>query len=387
VPNPNKGHLKTNLKRKENAERDPVGVAQDRCVRGERVADLLAGAATELGSVLAQAQADRIRVCAGNANHWVAEDLHRADTGECFNGNGTLYACGSRLCQSCVAKISSRSRRELRLAVAATKLFVGENWEFITLTMPTPVGLGLLETRAVLDRSWQLFRRRDWWLSRVRGHAKSEEFTFGRVGYHWHYHLLAASRYLNFQELRAEWTDCLRLAWLGAGLLLKCETDDGLAMVKVKRVKGRVLDEAVLEVCKYLTKSESWGAIPAADLVAVAEIPRWPRMFELAGCLREARAAAAAGAPAETEIAVESLILDTTEISDGAERETSGCDPPSVGKTSRRETWRDVALNSTRENWLIWLAGVVERTQAARRSALQAKYPAASFRDLTGQEW
>jgi hypothetical protein len=378
--------LKTNLKLKHRNERTPEGVAVDRCVRGERVADLLSAAAIDQGSVLALAQADRIRACAGNANHWVAEDLHNID-GEAFNGNGTLYACGSRLCQSCVAKMSSRSRRELRTAVSGTRLYVGENWEFITLTMPTLIDLGLLETRAVLDRAWQLFRRREWWLSRVRGHAKSEEFTFGRVGYHWHYHLLAASRYLNFQELRAEWTSCLALAWEGAGRELICDTDDGLAMVKVKRVAGRRLDGAVLEVCKYLTKTESWGEIPAADLIAVAEIPRWPRMFELAGCLRDSRKALAGGALVETEIVVETLILDTTKISDGAECEKSGCDPPEFCKTERRETWRDVALNSTRQNWLIWLAGVVERMQAARRSALRAKYAAASFRDLTGGAW
>jgi hypothetical protein len=380
--------LKTNLKRKENSERTPEGVAADRCVRGERVADLLSAAAIEQGSVLALAQADRIRACAGNANHWVADDLHRADTGECFNGNGTLYACGNRLCQSCVAKMSSRSRRELRGAVLTCRLFVGENWEFITLTMPTPIGVGLLETRAILDRAWQLFRRRAWWLERVRGHAKSEEFTFGRVGYHWHYHLLAVSRYVDFSELRAEWTECLGLAWAEAGLELVCETDDGLAMVKVKRVKGgKLLDGAVLEVCKYVTKSESWSAIPVADLIAVAEIPRWPRMFELAGCLRESRAAAAAGALVETEIVVEKAILDTKEISDGEEFKMSGCDPPEICKTSRRETWRDVALNSTRQNWIIWLSGVVERQQEARRSALRAKYPAAIFRDLEGKAW
>ncbi len=380
-------HLKTNLKLKHRNERTPSGVAADRCVRGERVADLLAAAAIERGSVLALAQADRIRACAGNANHWFAEDLHRADTGECFNGNGTLYACGNRLCQSCMAKTSSRSRRELRGAVLRCRLYVGENWEFITLTMPTPVGVGLLETRAILDRAWQLFRRRDWWISRVRGHAKSEEFTFGRIGYHWHYHLLAVSRYVDFCELRAEWTECLGLAWAEAGLDLICETSDGFAMVKVKRVKGKLIDGAVLEVCKYVTKSESWSSIPVADLIAVAEVPRWPRMFELAGCLRESRKAAAADPLVETEIVVETAILDTTKISDGVECETSGCDPPEICKTSRRETWRDVALNSTRENWLIYLAGVVERTQEARRSALLSKYPAASFRDLAGQSW
>ncbi len=377
-------HLKTNLKLKHRNERDPIAVAADRCVRGERVADLLAAAAIERGSVLALAQADRIRACAGNVNHWVADDLHNSD-GEAFNGNGTLYACGNRLCQSCVSKTSSRSRRELRKGVLTCRLFVGENWEFITLTMPTPVGLGLLETRAILDRAWQLFRRRRWWLDRVRGHAKSEEFTFGRIGYHWHYHLLAVSRYVDFSELRAEWTECLGLAWAEFGLDLICETSDGFAMVKVKRVKGKMVDGAVLEVCKYVTKSESWAAIPVADLIAVAEVPRWPRMFELAGCLRVARSADVV--PVETEIVVETAILDTPEISDGVEFKTSGCDPPEICKTSRRETWRDVATTSTRQNWLIYLAGVVERTQATRRSALKAKYPAASFRDLAGQSW
>jgi hypothetical protein len=394
--------LKTSLKRKENTERDPAGVARDRCVRGERVADLLAGAAAELDSVLARAQADRIRVCAGNANHWVAEDLHNSD-GECFNGNGTLYACGCRLCQSCLAKRSSRSRRELRAAVEGFKLLVGENWRFVTLTAPPMPGLSLLAARAVVDRAWQLFRRRDWWLSRIRGGGKSEEFTVVRHGYHYHIHALVVSRWVEAFMLRQEWTLCLMQAFEDAGLAWECRTRDGLAVANVQLVTKRgsakenkkpfkerrvvSTEAAILETAKYMTKNDSWSKLPPSHLVEVAEVPRWPRQFELFGCLREARAAAAAGALVETEIAVESDYLDTTEISDGAERETSGCDPPSVGKTSRRETWRDVATTSTRENWLIWLAGVVERVQEQRRSALREKYPAASFRDLTGQEW
>ena len=154
----------------------------------------------------------RLQACAFRSNHWIAEDLHNRETGELYEGNGNFWGCGSRLCPSCVAKLSRRSRNELRTALENQKLFCGENYQFITLTMPNP-GVSLLRSRWIMDRAWALFRKRDYFKERIRGGSKSEEFTVTENGYHYHIHLLCVTRFLAFERLRREWTECLEISF------------------------------------------------------------------------------------------------------------------------------------------------------------------------------
>jgi hypothetical protein len=283
----------------------------------------------------------RLQACAFRQNHWIGEDLHNAETGELYEGNGNFWGCGSRLCPSCVAKLSRRSRKQLRLALEEQKLNVGENYQFITLTMPNP-GLPLLQTRAIMDRAWSLFRKRDFFKEKIRGGSKSEEFTVTENGYHYHFHLLCVCRFLSYDRLRQEWTDCLIKAFDKYNQTCEIQTSDGLAMVKVERVSGkRNIENAVLEVCKYITKNDSWEKIPPSDLIEIASIKRFPRMFELFGCFRAGRmngdsASSIDAAPKEaSEKYKESngkyTILDTKQISDVSDSfsdDFSGNSPP-----------------------------------------------------------
>ena len=341
----------------------------------------------------------RLQACAFRQNHWIAEDLHNRETGELYEGNGNFWGCGSRLCPSCVAKLSRRSRGELRTALENQKLFCGENYQFITLTMPNP-GVSLLRSRWIMDRAWSLFRKRDYFRERIRGGSKSEEFTVTENGYHYHIHLLCVTRFVAFERLRREWTECLKISFAECSLEFDVKTSDSLAMVRVERVSGKQrLQNAVLEVCKYITKNDSWEKIPPADLIEIASIKRFPRMFELFGCFRDHRKEQQSDTSIEvsdseasvkySETGGEYTILDTKRISDGLNSspdEFSGNSPPEIEiKPRRRENWRVFIEKYGIDDYIERLTNEIHRAWEYRKYALKAQYPYANFYTLTGE--
>jgi hypothetical protein len=345
---------------------------------------------------------NRIRVCSERENHWVGDDLHNTETGELYAGNGNLWSCGSKLCPSCVAKASNRSRNELKLALKNQKLLTGEMYQFITLTIPNP-NLSLIQTRTLIDRIWTLFRKRDYFKNKIRGGSKSEEFTLTENGYHYHYHLLCVTRFLNFTEFRREWSECIEIAFREFNVPCEFKTDDGLAMVKIKRLSSSVngLKGAIQEVCKYVTKSDSWEKLPQKDLIEIASIKRFWRMFEIFGSFRAQRNANVVLESPNTfvtylltKLIVEILkyiqtgerntILDTKQISDGECSSEFQDLPEKVPKRQREVSWRKYILENGLESYFEKLAEQVEKTRYARKCFLSLKYKYAMFRTLDG---
>ncbi len=349
---------------------------------------------------------NRIWSCSEPGNHFVGEDLHNSQTGELYAGNGNLWGCGSKLCPSCVAKASNRSRKELTLSLKNQKLFTGEAYQFITLTMPNP-GLSLLQTRSIMDRAWSLFRKRDYFILKIRGGSKSEEFTITENGYHYHFHLLCVARFLSFDKFREEWTECLRIAFNELNLPCKFNTADGLAMVKIKRLNSSVsgLKEAIQEVCKYVTKSDSWEKISEKDLLDIAAIERFPRMFELFRFFRTQRKVNAVlefpnvfityllskllievieKLKEMVETGSCTLILDTKEISDGKHSSEMEKLPDKIPKSERQENWRKYIAEFGLEEYLDRLFEQVGRTRYARKCFLKQRYEFAIFRTMDG---
>ncbi len=345
---------------------------------------------------------NRIRVCSERENHWVGDELHNTETGELYAGNGNLWSCGSKLCPSCVAKASNRSRKELKLSLKNQKLLTGEMYQFITLTIPNP-GLSLIQTRAVIDRIWTLFRKRDYFKHKVRGGSKSEEFTLTENGYHYHYHLLCVTRFLNFTEFRREWSECIEIAFREFNLPCEFKTEDGLAMVKIKRLSSSAngLKGAIQEVCKYVTKSDSWEKLPQKDLIEVASIKRFWRMFEIFGSFRAQRNANVVLESPNvfityllTKLIVEVLkyirtgeritILDTKQISDGECSSEFADLPEKVPKKQREMPWRKYILENGLESYFEKLAEQVEKTRYSRKCFLSLKYKYAMFHTLDG---
>jgi hypothetical protein len=375
--------------------------------------------------------ANRIWTCCDRENHWVGDDLHNTETGELYAGNGNLWSCGSKLCPSCVAKASNRSRKELKLSLKNQKLLTGEMCHFITLTIPNP-NLSLIQTRVVTDRIWTLFRKRDYFKQKVRGGSKSEEFTLTENGYHYHYHLLCVTRYLNFERFRREWTKCIKIVFSESNLPCEFKTKDGLALVEIKRLSSSVngLKGAIPEVCKYVTKSDSWEKIPQKDLVEIASIKRFWRMFEIFGRFRAQRNVNVESDNAGAfkfkiyhlllsiinegfkskdkrrkkesfkflfrfcrgrevfkhliENGTEFAILDTKQISDGEESFKEVDLPEKVPKRVREMNWRDYIEQNGLETYFEKLAEQVEKTRYARKCFLSLKYRFATFHTLSG---
>jgi hypothetical protein len=345
---------------------------------------------------------NRIYTCSERENHWIGDELHNTETGELYAGNGNLWSCGSKLCPSCVAKASNRSRKELKLSLKNQKLLTGEMYQFITLTIPNP-NLSLIQTRTVIDRIWTLFRKRDYFKQKIRGGSKSEEFTLTENGYHYHYHLLCVTRFLNFEQFRREWTECIKIAFRESNLPCEFKTEDGLAIVKIKRLSSSEsgLKGAIQEVCKYITKSDSWEKLPQKDLIEIASIKRFWRMFEIFGSFRTQRNANVVLESPNvfityllTKLVVEILkynqtgeritILDTKQISDGEDSLKEADLPEKVPKRDREMNWRDYIEQNGLETYFEKLAEQVEKTRYARKCFLSLKYRFATFRTLSG---
>jgi hypothetical protein len=398
----------TNLKTK-SKWRDVKGIAGYRSTRGLSVSALLQKAAMAAAAPVAICEAVLIRDCASDKNIYTACNLERKDTGEKFNGVGALTACGSRLCANCVAALSARSRRRARAGMSRAGLPArGERWRFITLTSPTlPASqVGLVDSLKVQQRAFRLFSKRDWGIE-IRAGIKAFEFTLGDEkkleregrrwsadtdGYHTHLHLLILSKFVNIQLLREVWTECVVKAWSEIGVTAGINTKDGLCIVDVRSVTTK--EEAIKEVCKYVTKNSSWDNVPASQLVAVAQVSRWSRMFELLGECRENNSPALSGLCSDSvdSTAKESLtdetkpILDTPDLS-AAEVSTEKEPEQKKIKAERSISLRKLSKLLDFDEWCNMVKWKRIKQREFRRSQLSLLYPTAIFELLNGSEF
>jgi hypothetical protein len=262
-------------------------------------------------NAMALAVSDKILACNAVENIWTGEDIHNSD-GELYEATGTLYTCGERLCPNCLPSRSRRARKRVRQGLERVTPTPGEHWRLVTLTMPTlpAAQVSLWLALQIQARAWRLFRKRSYGAQLIRAGIKGCEFTEGKQaereerswdaqcdGYNVHVHLLILSRWVVWKELRQEWSACLRAAWLEKGIESGINTKDGLAVCDVRLVTNRKsksngtisFDGAINEVAKYIIKPAGWLKVPAEQLVEVAAVEKWPRMFELLGECREKR--------------------------------------------------------------------------------------------------
>jgi len=232
---------------------------------------------------LLAALALRINLCNSPENHWIVKDAINYSSGEVFQATSSYWQCGSKLCPSCIRAQSRRSRKKLREAMGSQQLKAGERYYFVTLTVPNP-RRSLLVTREIVNDAWVSFRRRKTFVDLVIGGVKSEEFTLTTNGYHYHLHLIIRSKYIRYNDFRRCWTESLDSAFTKAKIDYAIKTTDGLAIINLQPLKPN--EGAIQEVCKYVTKSDSWTKMPQSELLDIARIERWPRMFELFGSFK-----------------------------------------------------------------------------------------------------
>jgi plasmid rolling circle replication initiator protein Rep len=354
-------------------------------------------------SPLMMAQAERIKRCCADNNLFVGEDFHTSD-GELFEGKGSLWACNSRLCPNCVGKLSKRNRRIIRYVIENQKLLVGENWYAVNFTLPN---LNLKDVplpfiAEIMQTAWKRFssletrkdKKLNWFQKTIRGGFKNCEFTYTENDvYHYHLHtlLVAKSRIGrdNFTEIRRHWTKAITFAFAKFGIELRINSKDGLANVYVEKRKfnSRNREKTIGELCKYVTKNESWSEIPLEQLETIVAVPRFWRMFESFGvCRQTARkmneTAVISSANADIE-----TVNQSANLNDDAYLDTK--EPINRQRFERvkqkRVAWRIRVKTIPFWQYRLELADEIEEVQRFRRIQLQRKFEFATFQTLDGE--
>ena len=296
-----------------------------------------------------RALATRLRFCNHPANSFLVKNATANASTETFDAIGRLWRCGSKLCPDCLARQSRLNRKKVRVALSAQRMRRGDRYYFTTFTIPNE-GLPLVLARSIVNRAWTLFRKRKLCASLIRGGLKTEEFTVTSKGYHYHLHCLFLSKFLLFQEVRRNWTECVETAFEEHEQTFVCRNKDGMLSVVVKTVKP---DERMLqEVCKYITKSDSWLKLQSKDLHEIALIRKWNRMFELFGSFRSL---------SSEDTADEEPILDTRPSSD-------------AGSDASHSYWRDEIKYMNLDTYTEKLNEEFQRCVNGRLRQLELRY-------------
>jgi hypothetical protein len=351
------------------------------------------------GDPEALAEADIVRESALSHNIYCASNLNRED-GTFFDGKGALWLSGSRLDPFYRAVERTRTRKRVLLALNQVRPKNGQLWRLVTLTVPTPVGIDCKTVIELLQLTWVLFRKRQWWIALTSAGIKSVEFTLGdekrfkregrewdhsKDGYHVHLHLLVLSRWIEWKALGEEWTNCLEDAAKTKGIALLITTSHGRAVVDIRLVTTRkskskstvTFQGAIQEVCKYITKTESLLKIPPSELVDVFHALRRRRMIETFGeCRRSDNERVA--------------YLDTHDTSDGKEDKGRRGVPPLRSRKRRaplRKLGAEMIARGERHEWRRILRRRVAQTQEFRRTMLAEIFPHATFSTLDSHIW
>jgi hypothetical protein len=369
--------------------------------------DVVAALCRSSENPLMMAQAERIKRCCSDDNLFVGEDFHTSD-GELFEGKGSLWACNSRLCPNCVGKLSKRNRRIIRYVIENQKLLVGENWYAVNFTLPNldlkDVPLPFIAE--IMQTAWKRFssletranKKPTWFQSIVRGGFKNCEFTYTKNNvYHYHIHSLIVAKSRigrdNFIEIRRQWTKALIFAFAKFGIELKINSKDGLANVFVEKRKfnSRNREKTINELCKYVTKNESWREIPIEQLETIVAVPRFWRMFESFGvCRQTARKmnekTLTTPANADYESVNQSANLNKDAYLDTKQLINRRTDELlNKRKLVRRVSWRIRVKTIPFWQYRMELADEIEEVQRFRRLQLQRKFEFATFQTLDGE--
>ncbi len=433
--------------------------------QGREISERLARLTKSKPKSAARAVAFRISECSANNNIFVADDLVN-EFGECFTGKGNLARCKSRLCTSCQSEFARETRKVARSGTAQldaifdnqTKAKLGLRYRSMLLTMPLMRGANVQTATKKIGEAFGLLIERVFWKNRVYGGIKGVEFTV-RIsvtgnetdGFHVHIHLCLLSRFIpvdadmekKFERLRQQFNltrGNLHDTWKQCLIAVGAKVDTKRLVIEVcdavrraekkaaeksggKKQKVVTIEKAILETTKYMTKYESWKDVPDSDLVEMAEIERWNRMFETLGFARVGRheklflAVMFYGmpqmltatlfeefvytnfvqmvAPADSSRQFAENLRENTNAPNAV---ASSFNTPTLksGESSqsqcssgveRAETWREKFKRMTWTTWKQWQADNFKRVRKFRRRQLAFKFTSAVFETLDNKIW
>ena len=322
----------------------------------------------------------RLQLCNHAENLYRVIGAYRETNGTTSDSVGRFWRCNSKLCPSCLARQSRINRNKLRAAIDQQQPKKKQTYKFITMTIPNP-DLSLVMTRSIVQYAWSLFRKRSLFRALVEGGAKSEEFTLTPNGYHYHLHILALTDWILYAEFRRTWTDCVETSFIEHDHKDKWQEsqaererlnaewnakhpneepkEDTDLIVVIKECQPT--ESAIHEVCKYVTKSDSWSKIDRKDLIEIAMIRRWSRMFELFGSFKPS---------ADPRSGTAVAIVHTRSLSDG-------------NAVASRTYWRDIVETMHPETYLIALEDAISRQREYAIRDLRARFPDCEIETFT----
>jgi hypothetical protein len=336
--------------------------------------------------------AENLLANSGTANHFVAENLQTV-SGETFTGFGSWTVASSSLDCAYLKAKSKKSRKAITFALELCKTYLTANKikaykHFITLSQPTLIGVGLEKTFAVADYAWSLFRKRKYFVEKIVGAAIAEEFTLGepykkenrawtsaKDGFHVHRHLIAYGKWLEVEQLKIDWTECLELAATKFGYRLNFPTKNGYAVVNRKTVWCD--DDAITELGKYICKSSTFDDLPASEIIAVEKALQGKRMVETFGQCNK-RVGTKAG----------DAHLDKTFLNDG--KESSNVVMTNVNMVKRnylKDNFREKLESKGLEQARIYLRRELAKRRKWRIDNFLERFPSALITDLNGNEF
>jgi hypothetical protein len=190
-----------------------------------------------------------------------------------------------------------------------------------------------------------------------------------------------------FVKIRQQWTKALEFAFTKFDVPFEVNTGDGLAVVNVQKVSWQNREKTINELCKYVTKADSWSKIPIEQLETIVAVPRFWRMFESFGVCRQT---------------ARGMMKKTLKTSENAENEcvNQGANhnedtyiytknlinrPILERVKQKRVAWRIRAKEIPLWKYKMELNVEIEAVQQYRRWQLHQKYSFATFQTLDGQ--
>ncbi len=336
--------------------RDAIRIGFKRSKLTLQLAERLESLVMSSGTEKARYNVAKLQRCGSLANIWTANDMHNSD-GECFDGVGHLWACSLPYCANCQALKSGRHRRRIRATLATLEPRVGLSWQFVTLTSPSVPASALLAIE-VYQKAWALLRKRKLFVESVRAGYRGIEFTTNKTTglVHVHLHALLLSKFLRPSDVRAQWQDCITKAWQSFGVSLRFPASGAVIKIvhELTAKNSGSLDNAILETAKYCADGAAWASLSDNELIEIANLDRFPRLFEVVG---EARKFG------------RDIILDNPDLSDGEIL-------PKL-KTTKPKSNRELSTLNLRVN--------VNRTY--RKAQLIKRFPVAKFKTLDGRDF
>lgn len=239
-----------------------------------------------------RALAARIRLCNSDKNGYIGKGMFVNDYGRKKDGIGTITACNSKFCPSCVSK---NSRQNFRTAKYILDNLVNPKWLVLTLPDSALIGLTLDKQFEIFNyfyrelyRHSNLFQNKKNRPKKIDGTLKTIEFTEDENGNarHVHYNMILDCQFLSYKDLLADVNKAFKVSCNRFGLKFQ-EVENLFLREVVEKVTDDETQISKIEVnrkvARYICKPQAWHILKPDELVEMVENEKKYRMFATTG--------------------------------------------------------------------------------------------------------